>query len=100
MTTLTKWIPTTNLVELRRLGKLLEELGEATAVAGRCIIQGLCEIDPSTGVLNKTRLEQELADVDAQIACCVDALRLDATSMNTRTCEKLAQMREWEDMFK
>lgn len=32
-----KWIPTTDLMMLRRMGKLTEELGELQAVAARCI---------------------------------------------------------------
>lgn len=94
-----KWIPTTNLLQLRRLGKLSEELGEAGSVAARCIIQGLDEVDPSSGKVNRKRLQDELADVRAQIDCTVQAFRLDQPYMARRTAEKMRQMAEWEAMF-
>lgn len=96
---LSKWIPTTNLMLLRRFGKLLEELGELTAVAARCIIQGVDEIDPGSGKTNRQRLMDEMADVQAQIGCTVLALDLDQDYMARRTAEKMRQMREWEAMF-
>lgn len=50
---MSKWIPTTDLLQLRRLGKLGEELNELGAVASRCIIQGLYEIDPASNKINE-----------------------------------------------
>lgn len=97
---LTKWTPTTDLMMLRRMGKLGEELGELQAVAARCIIQGIDEVDPGTGVLNRERLWKELADVQAQIGCTVLALGLPQEEMAKRTADKMRQMGEWEAMFK
>jgi NTP pyrophosphatase (non-canonical NTP hydrolase) len=94
-----KWVPTTNLAMLRRMGKLGEELGELQAVAARCIIQGIDEIDPASGKTNRQRLTEELADVQAQIGCTVLALRLDQEAMAQRTARKVGYMREWEAMF-
>lgn len=34
----TKWVPTTDLMMLRRMGKTSEECSELIAVAARCII--------------------------------------------------------------
>jgi NTP pyrophosphatase (non-canonical NTP hydrolase) len=99
MTRMSKWIPTTNLMELRRLGKLGEELGELSNVASRCIIQGLDETDPGSGKVNRQRLQDELADVQAQIGCTVLAFGLDQDYMARRTAEKMRQMAEWEAMF-
>jgi len=96
---LTKWTPTTDLMMLRRMGKLGEELGELQAVAARCIIQGIEEVDPGTGVLNRERLWKELADVQAQIGCTVLALGLPQDAMARRTAEKMRKMGEWEAMF-
>lgn len=99
MTTMNKWTPTTDLLTLRRMGKLLEELGEASNVAARVIIQGIDEVDPGSGKVNRERLENELADVQAQIGCTVMAFDLDQDRMARRTAEKMRQMAEWEALF-
>lgn len=96
---MTKWVPTTNLMELRRLGKLGEELGELSNVASRCIIQGINETDPSSGKVNRQRLLDELADVAAQIDCTVAAFELDVAYFGERRTRKRQQMAEWEAMF-
>lgn len=97
--TMNKWTPTTNLLELRRLGKLGEELGELGNVASRCIIQGLDEVDPGTGKVNRQRLLDELADVYAQIECTIEAFGLDRTYYAERVVRKVRQMGEWEALF-
>lgn len=94
-----KWTPTTDLVTLRRMGKLTEELGELQAVAARVVIQGLDEVDPGTGKVNRQRLLDELADVQAQIGCTLLAFDLDQDYLARRVAEKIRQMREWEAMF-
>jgi NTP pyrophosphatase (non-canonical NTP hydrolase) len=96
---LTKWTPTTDLLMLRRMGKTGEEAAELLVVTNRCIIQGIDEIDPGTGKVNRARLQDELADVQAQIGCTVLALGLDQEYMARRTAEKIRQMNEWEAMF-
>ncbi len=92
------WAPTTNLKELRRLGKTLEELGELVAVLGRTVCQGLDGIDPASGESNIERMTKESADVIAQIACNVDAFRLDHSTIMDRAEQKQGQMAEWERM--
>ena len=94
------WTPTANQLHLRRLGKLCEELGELQAVAARCIIQGIDEVDPSSGHVNRCRLENELADVQAQIVCTVLTFELDQERMAFRTSVKLRNMDEWEAALK
>jgi NTP pyrophosphatase (non-canonical NTP hydrolase) len=96
---MSKWVPTTNLLELRRLGKLGEELGELSNVASRCIIQGLDEVDPGTGKVNRLRLLDELADVQAQIECTLTAFGLDLEYFHQRSARKVDQMHEWEALF-
>lgn len=99
MATINKWTPTTDLLTLRRMGKLGEELGEAQTVAARVIIQGIDEVDPGSGKANRQRLMDELADVQAQIGCTVLAFDLDQDYMARRTAEKMRQMAEWEALF-
>lgn len=96
---LTKWTPTTDLMMLRRMGKLQEELAELANVAARCIIQGIDEVDPGTGKVNRLRLTNEIADVLAQCSQTIKALDLDENAIMERTIEKERQMVEWEAMF-
>lgn len=98
-TKLSKWTPTTNLKELRRLGKTCEELGELVAVLGRTICQGLDGIDPASGESNIERITKESADVLAQIHCNVNAFALDRNHMGNRVADKTVQMHQWEAMF-
>lgn len=96
---LTKWTPTTNLMMLRRMGKLGEELAELSVVTNRCIIQGIDEIDPGSGIVNRERLEKELADVLAQCNVTIEKLGLNQEFIKARTEDKIEQMAEWEAMF-
>lgn len=95
---MSKWVPTTDLKELRRLGKLGEELGEASAVASRCIIQGLDELDPSSKRINRNRLEDEIADVLAQCNVTINMLNLDSDRIKERQYDKEKQMWVWEEL--
>ena len=97
---LQKWVPTQDLLELRRLGKSLEEMGECVAIMARCIIQGIDGADPKTGAINRVRMWQEMADVAAQFACTAKEFSLPRDLMMARTADKIDQMYEWEEMFK
>lgn len=57
------WHPMSNAVDIKHIGKLLEELGELVSACSRCLIQGVNEAEPVTGKLNKDWLEDEIADV-------------------------------------
>ena len=61
------WHPMSDAVDLKHLGKLAEELSEAGAAVARCIIQGIDEKEPVTGKINREWLQDELADVIANI---------------------------------
>jgi NTP pyrophosphatase (non-canonical NTP hydrolase) len=96
---LQKWIPTTNGIILRRMGKLGEELAELSNVTNRVIIQGLYQVDPSSQKVNKLRLEDEIADVLAQIKVTTEALALDKKRIDARVLDKEEQMKTWEQKF-
>ena len=96
---MSKWTPTTNLMMLRRMGKLQEELSELGSVAARCIIQGIDEVDPGSGRINRDRLVDEIADVIAQCEVTMDKLNLDDGYIYERVAEKVCQMAEWEGLF-
>lgn len=93
---LTAWHVETDAQRLRRFGKTLEELGELQAVVARCIIQGIDEVDPSSGKTNRKRLEEEIADVDAQIGMLMHSFDLDQQFIYTRSSDKVDQMTTWD----
>ena len=89
------WVPTSNPVDLKHLGKLGEELGEASAAVSRCVIQGIDEREPVTGKLNREWLEDELADVKATMDLAVERFGLDRDRMTARADRKRAALRVW-----
>ena len=95
----TKWTPTTDLMILRRMGKLQEELSELSVVASRCIIQGIDEVDPGSGLVNRLRLEKEIADVYAQLDETMDRLELRSDFIYDRRLAKRDAMQRWEAIF-
>lgn len=94
-----KWIPTTDLSELRRLGKLCEEVNELGAIASRCIIQGVYGKDPRTQTCNLKALSDEIADVYVQLHLTVEKFGLDMARIHERFARKEKQMQEWEALF-
>jgi NTP pyrophosphatase (non-canonical NTP hydrolase) len=92
------WIPMRNPVDLKVAGKLLEELGELTAILSRCVIQGVHEREPVTGKLNKLALEEEIADVMTGLELLARRFDLDRHAMNQRIAVKLPQLEEWHKM--
>lgn len=90
------WAPTLTPHQTRRAGKTLEELSELSAVLARVQIQGLDEIDISSGKTNRQRLTEEIADVMAQIPLTIDAFELDRVRISARIVTKRGQMNEWE----
>ena len=95
----TMWIPISNKMLLRRMGKTGEECAELLAVTNRIIIQGIDEIDPSSGETNRQRLIDEIADVYAQLDETVKKLLLDKRYIEKRRERKRGYMEEWEEMF-
>ena len=93
---MSKWQHTTDPLHVRRLGKTGEELAELAAVVSRCLIQGLDEVDPSSGKTNRQRLIDETADVRAQLNCNDRAFGLPAEEMAARIAKKEGWMAEWE----
>lgn len=174
-TTVSRWVPTTNLMTLRRLGKLGEELGEQSLaaidcmdtahpdaksrhkqlaneiadvlaqtkvtadvlrfdrariqaargadlpltgldvkaalhellsanalvvnVSSRCVIQGLDEIDPGTGRINRERLENALGAIERACLVVIQAMLLPVPSMVFRALVKECLMLQWEGLF-
>lgn len=99
MATMSKWIPESDPMVLRRVGKTGEECAELSKVCCRITIQGLDGVDPATGVSNREALAKEIADVMAQCHVTIESLGLDRDEISARSADKCRQMREWEAMF-
>lgn len=96
---LNPWVPITDLVDLKHLGKLGEETGELSSAVARCIIQGLDGVNPDGGQVNREWLEDEMADVLANIKLNVEHFRLDARRIEARAELKMARLRTWHTML-
>lgn len=96
---LNPWQPITRPIDLGHLGKLAEELNEAGAATARCLIQGIDEREPVTGKSNREWLEDELADVLANIDLVVSHFGLDQWRMADRAVRKKAHLGRWHAML-
>lgn len=92
------WHPMDKPIDLKHLGKLIEELGECTQAASRCLIQGIDKTHPNTGKANKEWLEQELADVLANITLVCVHFNLDLTAIANREHDKMIMLEQWHVM--
>lgn len=92
------WHPMADSVDLKHLGKLGEELGECSAAVSRCLIQGIDKAEPVTGKPNREWLEDEIADVAANMELVAARFGLDKERIAERAQRKVAQLRTWHDM--
>lgn len=93
------WVPMKNPLDLKHLGKLAEELNECAAAVSRCIIQGIMEKEPVTQKLNKEWLEDEIADVYANIWVVSDHFKLDMGRIFERQQRKITNLQIWHAML-
>jgi NTP pyrophosphatase (non-canonical NTP hydrolase) len=96
---MSKWIPESDPMVLRRVGKTGEECAELAKVCSRITIQGLDGVDPATGDSNRRALAKEVADVLAQCEVTIQALGLPREFIEARVDIKVQHMAEWEAMF-
>lgn len=89
------WHPMSDPVDLKHMGKLLEEAGELVAASSRCVVQGIDEVEPDTGKPNREWLEDEIADVLAGCELATAHFGLDAKRIFDRAEKKKAQLRAW-----
>jgi len=85
----------TDAVALKHLGKLTEECGELASAASRCIIQGIDETEPTTGRCNRLWLQDEIADVLANIELVINHFALDVDVIDARAERKQEYLRRW-----
>lgn len=91
------WHPITSSIDLKHLGKLSEELGECIASVSRCIIQGMEEKEPHIGKINREWLEEEIADVIANIELNIEHFKLNISGIQTRVSRKKLHLRGWHE---
>ena len=91
-------VPMSNPVDIKHIGKLLEELGEGVAAAARCLIQGIDGREPVTGKPNLQWFTEELADITANTKLCVQRCTLDMQAISTRAERKEDHLRKWHAM--
>lgn len=91
------WQPMTKPIDLKHMGKLVEELGELVQVCSRCMIQGIDERDPTRTETNKEWLEKEIADVYANLFLVREHFKL--KMLVNRMEIKKANLREWHAML-
>lgn len=94
------WIPMKDPHDVRHLVKLIEELGELTSAASRCLNQGIDERNPETGKSNKRWLQEEIADVLCQIARTTGHFDLNTQFITDRVEKKHEAMEEWTRLLK
>lgn len=93
------WQPERDPIALAVLGKFCEELGEATAIIARCIIQGIGESEPVTGEPNATAAEKEVADILATAHMVIEHFGLRRSLIERRTDRKIAHLTQWHRML-
>lgn len=91
------WKPEPNVVLHQALGKLVEELGELTQSAARCMIQGFDSSEPITGAANRQQIQKEISDVRAALEWVSE---ITGVSEDTdRVMTKLDGYRRWQRML-
>jgi hypothetical protein len=89
------WQPMRDPCDLKHHGKHVEELGELVAALGRAICQGMDAVDPKTGKPNRANIQDESADVEAQLILGRLRFGYDRNVMDRRIERKIAQQRVW-----
>lgn len=93
------WVPMTNPRDIKTLGKLIEETNELGSAAARCLIQGIDEVNPDNGKVNRQWLEDEIADVKANMELVLDRFKLNLEAIDRRVELKIVKLREWHEQL-
>lgn len=96
---LNPWRPMTDALAVKHLGKLGEEVNELGSAISRCIIQGVDECEPVTRKPNRQCLQDEIADVLANIELVTKHFGLDEEAIRIRTERKKKHLRGWHSMI-
>lgn len=93
------WVPMSEPIDIKHIGKLIEELGECVSAAARALIQGIDSREPVTGKVNLEWLEDEFADVQANITLNLLHFGLDTKRIGARAQRKMEHLRKWHAML-
>lgn len=97
-TALNPWHPMSDPVDLKHMGKIAEEAGELASAASRCIIQGIDEQDPTSKKTNREWLEDEIADVMANMRLVEEHFKLNTSRIDVRVTRKFHALKQWHGM--
>ena len=89
------WHPMSDPVDIKTIGKFLEELGEGVSAAARSLIQQIDGKEPTTGKSNKEWMEDEIADILANAELNIERFKLDGHRIGARVELKKARLRAW-----
>lgn len=102
---LNPWVPMSDPVDKKVVGKSMEEIYELIEAAARvgaaisrCFIQGIDEREPTTGKSNRQWLTDEVADVEANLRLIKEHFQLDAEEIEVRASMKWSRQRVWHKM--
>lgn len=93
------WVPMSDPVDIKVVGKNMEELGEAITALARALIQGIDGTEPSTGKVNRQWVQDELSDVGATSAITAGHFSLNAEAMGERMDRKRNFLGRWLKMM-
>lgn len=93
------WHPMKRPIDLKHLGKFAGELGECSSAVARYIIQGIDEKEPITGKKNIYWLEEEIADVLANVNLVIKHFNLNQSEIQERKIRKEKQLLSWHQML-
>jgi len=93
------WVPMSNPLDIKHIGKLAEEANELGAAIARCLIQGIDEREPTTGKINRQWLTEEIADVLASIELAVNHFDLPICDIEARKARKIRHLKQWHAML-
>lgn len=99
------WHPMSDPVDIKHVGKLLEEILELQTALGRLgqalsrsLIQGLHEVEPVTGKSNSLWVREEAADVLAGIELMIDRhYTHERSQIMERRYNKMKRLRAWHE---
>jgi len=90
------WHPMKDAVDVKTIGKFLEELGECVSAAARALIQGIDECEPVTGKPNRKWLEDELADLKTNTGLVIERFKLQVDE--ERVERKRQHLQQWHNL--
>lgn len=90
------WRELSDATSRKRLSKLIEECSELITAASRCLQQGIDSRDPDSGQVNIAWLQDEIADVAANIELVYEHFRLDTEYVKARIERKKERQLAWQ----